>query len=92
MKLEPLSDCILVEQDQEKLSSIIEVPGAKKFFRGFVRAIGPGKRTDDGRVLPMDVAVGDHILFGEYTGQKTFVDGKEYLMMRNSEVIGKLHE
>ena len=47
---------------------------------------------DNGGLLPMDVAVGDHILFGEYTGQKTHVDGKEYLMMRNSEVIGKLHE
>jgi chaperonin GroES len=92
MKLEPLSDCILVEQDEEKLSSIIEVPGAKKFFRGYVKAIGPGKRMDDGKLLPMDVAVGDHILFGEYTGQKTHLDGKEYLMMRNTEVIGRLHE
>ena len=92
MKLEPLSDCILVEQDEEKLSSIIEVPGAKKYFRGYVRAIGPGKRMENGGLLPMDVAVGDHIFFGEYTGQKTHVDGKEYLMMRNSEVIGRLHE
>jgi chaperonin GroES len=92
MKLEPLSDCILVEQDEEKLSTIIEIPGAKKFFRGYVRAIGPGKRTDDGKLMPMDVAVGDHIMFGEYTGQKTHLDGKDYLMMRNTEVIGRLHE
>lgn len=92
MKLEPLSDCILVEQDEEKISSVIYVPGAKKTFSGYVKSIGPGKRMDDGKVSPMDVKVGDHVMFGEYTGQKTTIDDKEYLMMRNNEVIGIIHD
>jgi len=92
MKLEPLSDCILVEQYEEKVSSVIYVPGTKKTFSGHVRAIGPGKRMDDGKVSPMDVKVGDHVMFGEYTGQKTTIDDKEYLMMRNNEVIGIIHD
>ena len=92
MKLKPLSDCILVEQDEEKVSTIIVVPGTKKLFSGIVRAIGPGKKLENGTRTTMDVAVGDHIMFGEYTGQKTTFEGKEYLMMRNADVIGLLDE
>jgi chaperonin GroES len=91
MKLKPLSDCIVVEQDEEKVSSIIIVPGAKKLYSGIVRAIGPGKKLENGKVSAMDVAVGDHVMFGEYTGQVTEIEGKQYLMMRNAEVIGLLN-
>jgi chaperonin GroES len=92
MNVKPLSDCIVVEQDEEKVSSIIIVPGTKKMFSGIVRAIGPGKKLENGHVTAMDVAVGDHVMFGEYTGQTTHIDGKDYLMMRNAEVIGILNE
>jgi chaperonin GroES len=92
MKLKPLSDCIVVEQDEEKVSSIIIVPGTKKLFSGIVRAIGPGKKLENGKVSAMDVDVGDHVMFGEYTGQVTEIEGKQYLMMRNAEVIGILNE
>ena len=92
MKLKPLSDCIVVEQDEEKISSIIIVPGTKKLFSGIVRAIGPGKKLENGKVSAMDVAVDDHVMFGEYTGQVTEIEGKQYLMMRNAEVIGILNE
>lgn len=92
MKIKPLSDCIVIEQDEEKISSIIIVPGTKKLFSGIVRAIGPGKKLENGKVSAMDVAVGDHVMFGEYTGQVTEIEGKQYLMMRNAEVIGILNE
>jgi chaperonin GroES len=92
MRLKPLSDCIVVEQDEEVVSSIIFVPGAKKLFSGYVRAIGPGKKLENGNLSNMDVQVGDHIMFGEYTGQTTTIDGKDYLMMRNTEVIGLINE
>jgi chaperonin GroES len=92
MRLKPLSDCIVVEQDEEVASSIIFVPGAKKLFSGYVRAIGPGKKLESGKLSNMDVEVGDHVMFGEYTGQTTTIDGKDYLMMRNTEVIGLINE
>lgn len=92
MKLKPLSDCILVAQDEEKVSSIIIVPGTKKLYSGKVVAIGPGKKLDNGTITQMDVAVGDHVMFGEYTGQTTTYEGKDYLMMRNADVIGILNE
>ena len=76
MRLKPLSDCIVVEQDEEKVSSIIFVPGAKKLFSGYVRAIGPGKKLENGKLSNMDVEVGDHVMFGEYTGQTTTVQGQ----------------
>ena len=91
MNLKPLSDCIVVEQDEEKVSSVIIVPGTKKLFSGVVRAIGTGKKLENGKVSAMDVAVGDHIMFGEYSGQVVTYEGKDYLMMRNSDVIGLLN-
>jgi chaperonin GroES len=87
MTLKPLSDCILVEQDLEKLSSIIVTP-QDKLFSGKVIAAGPGKQLLKGGVEPMDVKVGDHIMFGEFSGQTVTFDHKDYLMMRVKDVIG----
>jgi chaperonin GroES len=87
MMLKPLSDCILVEQDLEKLSSIIVTP-QDKLFSGKVIAAGPGKQLLKGGVEPMDVKVGDHIMFGEFSGQTVTFDHKDYLMMRVKDVIG----
>jgi chaperonin GroES len=90
MSLKPLSNCVLIKQDVEKLSSIIEVAGTKKLFSGIVIAMGSGKKLPNGAVEPMNVAVNDHVLFGEFSGQPTTVDGEEYLMMREADIIGIL--
>lgn len=89
--IKPLSDCILVEQDLEKLSKIIVTP-QDKLYSGIIVAAGPGKKLPKGEIVPMDVKVGDHIMFGEFSGQKVTFDRKEYLMMRAKDVIGILDE
>ena len=95
MKLQPLSDCIIVEQhteETESASGIILTSVAEKKFEGTIKAIGTGAIQDSGAVRAMTVKVGDVILFGEYSGQKFKFDGKEYLMMREKDVIGILNE
>ena len=89
MNFKPLKDCVLIEQEIEK-QGLIVVPQSK-LSQGFVRAVGPGKRMEDGGVIPMDIQVGDHVLFGEFSGQKVKHEGKEYLMMREPDVIGVLN-
>jgi chaperonin GroES len=89
MNFKPLKDCVLIEQEIEK-QGLIVVPQSK-LSQGFVRAVGPGKRMEDGGVVPMDIQVGDHVLFGEFSGQKIKHEGKEYLMMREPDVIGVLN-
>jgi chaperonin GroES len=89
MNFKPLKDCVLIEQEIEK-QGLIVVPQSK-LAQGFVRAVGPGKRMEDGGVIPMDIQVGDHVLFGEFSGQKIKHEGKEYLMMREPDVIGVLN-
>lgn len=64
----------------------------EKLAQGWVRAIGPGKKNEDGNVIPTELLVGDHVLFGEHTGQKVKHEGKEYLMMREPDVIGVLND
>lgn len=87
--MQPLSNCILVEQDVEKLSSLLVLP-QNKLFSGIIVAAGKGKKLENGNIEPMDVSVGDHVLFGEYSGQKVTYEGKDYLMMRATDVIGVL--
>ena len=58
--------------------------------RGEVLAVGPGKRDDAGKLIPMDVKVGDRVLFGKYAGQTVKVDGQEYLVMREEDIMGVL--
>ena len=89
MNLTPLSNCVLIEQDIEKSSGLIVLPESK-MASGIVVAVGPGLRKEDGSLVPMDLVVGDHVLFGEYSGQKVKHEGKEYLMMREPDVIGVL--
>ena len=89
MNLQPLSNCVLIEQEIEA-QGLIVLPQSK-LSQGFIRAVGPGKLTEEGNVLPMELKVGDHVLFGEYSGQKVKHEGKEYLMMREPDVIGVLN-
>ena len=93
MDIRPLHDRIVVkrldEQDEKTASGLIIPDTAKeKPQQGQVVAVGNGKRTEDGKVLPMDVKVGDRILFGKYSGSDIKLDGTEYLIMREDEVLG----
>ena len=77
MKLRPLQDRIIVKRvDQEKTTD-----------QGEVLAVGNGKVLEDGKVLPLDVKVGDMVLFGKYSGQTVKVDGEELLVMHESDVM-----
>ncbi len=91
MNVRPLHDRIIVkriEEQEQKIGGIIIPDTAKeKPQQGKVEAVGKGKIKDDGTVLPLDVKVGDTILFGKYSGQDIKIDGEEYLIMREDEVL-----
>jgi chaperonin GroES len=90
----PLHDRILVrrieEQDTTRGGIIIPDTAKDKPQEGEVVAVGRGKVTEDGKVLPVDVKPGDRILFGKYAGTEINLDGEEYLIMREDEVLGIL--
>ena len=91
MALRPLHDRILVErleEEEQKFGGIIIPDSAKeKPQQGKVIAVGAGKADKDGKRIPLDVKDGDTILFGKYSGQEIKVDGNEYLIMREDEVL-----
>jgi chaperonin GroES len=91
MHIRPLHDRIIVKRvdAQRTTASGIVIPdtAAEKPEQGEVLAVGPGKRGDDGQALPMDVKVGDRILFGKYAGQTVKVEGEELLVMREDDVM-----
>ena len=92
MKVRPLHDRIIVQridEGEQKVGGIIIPDTAKeKPQQGKVIAAGKGKVKDDGKVVPMDVKAGDLILFGKYSGTEIKLDGEEYLIMREEEVLG----
>jgi chaperonin GroES len=94
MNLRPLYDRIVVrriEQKEQVQGGIIIPDSAKeKPQEGEVVAVGKGKRLEDGSVVPLDVKAGDRILFGKYSGSDIKMDGQEYLIMREDEVLGVL--
>ncbi len=91
MNVRPLHDRIIVQridEGEQKIGGIIIPDTAKeKPQQGKVIAAGKGKIKDDGKVVPMDVKKGDLILFGKYGGQEIKLDGQEYLIMREEEVL-----
>jgi len=91
MNVRPLHDRIIVQridEGEQKIGGIIIPDTAKeKPMQGKVIAAGKGKIKDDGKVVPMDVKKGDLILFGKYGGQEIKLDGQEYLIMREEEVL-----
>jgi chaperonin GroES len=91
MKLRPLHDRLIVKRvDAEtKTASGIVIPGsaAEKPDQGLVLAVGAGKRDDSGKIIPMDVKVGDKVLFGKYAGQAVKVDGDEVMVMREDDIM-----
>jgi chaperonin GroES len=94
MNIRPLYDRIVVKriEEQETIKGGIIIPDSakEKPQEGEVVAVGKGKRLEDGKLVPLDVAVGDRILFGKYSGSDIKLDGNEYLIMREDEVLGVL--
>src|SRR6184192_3028366 len=91
MNVRPLHDRIIVqriEEGEQKIGGIIIPDTAKeKPQQGKVTAVGNGKAKDDGKRIPLDVKSGDTILFGKYSGQEIKIDGDEFLIMREDEVL-----
>ena len=92
MKLRPLHDRVVVKrvEQETRTASGIVIPdnAAEKPDQGEVVAVGNGKILEDGKVRPLDVKVGDRILFGKYSGQSVKVEGTEYLVMREDDIMG----
>jgi chaperonin GroES len=94
MNIRPLYDRIVVkrieEQETTRHGIIIPDSAKEKPQEGEVMAIGHGKRLEDGKLVALDVKVGDRILFGKYSGSETKVDSTEYIVMREDDVLGVL--
>jgi chaperonin GroES len=92
MNIRPLHDRIIVErlEEETKTAAGIIIPDSakEKPQQGNVIAVGKGKVTEDGKILPLDVKVGDKVLFGKYSGTEIKIEGKEFLMMREDDVLG----
>jgi chaperonin GroES len=96
MNFRPLHDRVVVKRiDAEEKSTggiIIPDTAKEKPSQGEVIAIGPGGRDEQGKLIPLDVKVGDRILFGKWSGTEVKIDGVEYLIMKESDVMGILDE
>jgi chaperonin GroES len=94
MKIRPLYDRVVVKriEDKETMQGGLYIPDSakEKPQEGEVVAVGKGKRLEDGKLVPLDVEVGNRILFGKYSGSDIKLDGEEFLIMREDEVLGIL--
>lgn len=92
MKIRPLHDRVIVKrlEEERKTASGIVIPDAatEKPDQGEIIAVGNGRVNDEGKVRPMNVKVGDRVLFGKYSGQTFKMDGQEYIQMREDDIIG----
>jgi chaperonin GroES len=92
MKIRPLHDRVLVEpldaEEKTKGGIIIPDTAKEKPMQGKVVAAGPGARGDDGKIVKLDVKVGDKILYGKWSGTEVKVDGKDLLIMKESDIMG----
>ena len=92
MKFTPLHDKVLVKrtEEEEKSAGGIVLPGSatEKPSQGEVIAVGPGKKSENGDVSPVGVAVGDTVIFGQYGGNEIKIDGEEYLILSESDIFG----
>ena len=92
MKFTPLHDKVLVKrtEEEEKSAGGIALPGSatEKPSQGEVIAVGPGKKSENGDVSPVGVAVGDTVIFGQYGGNEIKIDGEEYLILSESDIFG----
>ena len=92
MKFRPLHDRVLIKvlDSEEKTSGGIIIPDTakEKPQEGEIVAVGPGAMNDSGKLAPMDVKVGDIVLFGKWSGTEVKIDGKEYSIMKESDIMG----
>ena len=92
MKFTPLHDKVLVKrtEEEEKSAGGIVLPGSatEKPSQGEVIAVGPGKKSENGDVSPVGVAVGDTVIFGQYGGNEIKIDGEEYLILSEADIFG----
>jgi chaperonin GroES len=92
MKIRPLHDRVIVKrmEEERKTASGIVIPdtAAEKPDQGYIIAVGTGKKDDQGKLIPLDVKVGDRVLFGKYAGQTVKVEGDELLVMREEDIMG----
>ena len=91
LKIKPLSDRIVVKpaEAEEKTKGGIILPDTakEKPVEGTVVAAGPGKKSDDGKLVEMEIKVGDKVLYGKYSGTEITIEGEEYLIMRESDIF-----
>lgn len=94
MTIRPLYDRIVVKriEQNQQMQGVLHIPDSakEKPQEAEVTAVGKGKRTEDGAMMPLDVEVGDRVLVGKYAGNEIKVDGREYLIIREEEVLGVL--
>lgn len=92
MKIRPLHDRVVVRRLEEERTSaggiVIPDTAAEKPSRGEVIAVGPGKLLENGQVRPLGLKVGDTVLFGKYAGNEVKLSGKEYIVMREDDIMG----
>ena len=92
MTVRPLHDRLLIKriEEQESVKGGIIIPDTakEKPQEGEIVAVGGGKKTEDGKVIPLDVKKGDRILFGKYSGTEIKLEGDEYVILREDEVLG----
>lgn len=92
MSFRPLHDRVLVRRvkEEEKTKGGIIIPDSakEKPQEGKVIAIGSGTRADDGKITPLDVKVGDRVLFGKWSGSEVTIDGEELIIMKESDILG----
>ena len=93
-KLVPLADKLVLRPivQEEVLSSGIVIPDTakEKPNQGEIIAVGPGRRDEDGKIVPMDVSVGDRVLYAKYTGQEIKVENEEYIVLKESDILCKV--
>jgi chaperonin GroES len=94
MKFRPLHDRVVVERvsAEEKTSGGIIIPDTvqEKPQQGKIIAVGPGGRDENGKLIPIDVKVGERVLFGKWSGTEVKIDGHDYLIMKESDIMGVL--
>ncbi len=96
MKIRPLHDRVLIKRLEENTKTaggiIIPDTAKEKPSEGLIEAVGDGARTEDGKIIPLNVKVGDKVLFGKWSGTEVKVNGEERLIVKESEILGVIEE
>lgn len=93
INVRPLADRVLVEPVEEEEVTfaggklVLPETAKEKPQKGVVLAVGPGRKEDDGKVIPLDVKVGDHVLYAKYAGTEIKLEGKRYLILKESDIL-----